>query len=499
MKLRLHQSIAPLLALSALLSGPASGADLKTETFDRDPGWEGHNNRVVPPEIKTVTQDFGYRATQFAGKATGEIGGRVHRSSTPASYAARIPAKTLSDRLTASGTFAITASVGSSGAFFGWFNSELPGERQSTLGFHFAGQGKGARLTLRLVTGQNQSCGTKVTPWEGKYQPTSIKNDGTRYTWTLDYDPEAASGHGQMRFVIRSNSAQPDTAFEGKTFTVDLPAGYKEHGTRFDRFGLMNSLKAGNPMTIHFDDLKRDGQAEDFSGDPQWVGAGNQFSFEDREQSGAHDFGFNAASRFAGGAAGEVGGIVWRSGEYAYYADRVGRLTFDDRLEARGKVVLKLGAPDSGMALGWFHSGEKKESPNHAGNFLGISIGGPSRVGHYLLPAYAPHAEGIEHKPGKQHPESRTVKPQQGPVLVPDKVFDWTLVYDPAGNKDIGSITLTMAGQTVSLNLRPGQKAEQKAAGAFFDRFGLFTTHVGGGAVKIYFNDLTYTTGKPRE
>src|SRR5205814_8824140 len=62
-------------------------------------------------------------------------------------YAATIPTKTLSDKLSASGTFALTATAGSSGAFFGWFNSDLPGEgRQCTLGFHFAGQGAGTRL-----------------------------------------------------------------------------------------------------------------------------------------------------------------------------------------------------------------------------------------------------------------------------------------------------------------------------------------------------------------
>ena len=169
MKTKLPRSITPLFF--AFLCVHAHSADaLKTEMFDRDPGWEGHKNRVVPTEIKSVTQDFGYRATNLAGTKPGEIGGRVHRSSARASYAVGIPTKTLGDKLTASGTFAITASAGSTGAFFGFFNSELPGERQSTLGFHFAGQGKGARLTLRLVTGRNQSCGTKVTPWEGKYQ-----------------------------------------------------------------------------------------------------------------------------------------------------------------------------------------------------------------------------------------------------------------------------------------------------------------------------------------
>ena len=41
----------------------------------------------------------------------------------------------------------------------------------------------------------------------------------------------------------------------------------------------------------------------------------------------------------------------------------------------------------------------------------------------------------------------------------------------------------------MTLSLKPGQKAE----GASFDRFGLFTSTAGGQMVKIYLDDLTYT------
>ena len=149
-------------ALAAIESVPG----IKTESFDRDPGWEGFNNRIMPKRIPTVTQDFGYSTSHFAGRARGEIGGEVWRSSTRASYAADIPPKTLNDKLTASGRFAITATSGSSGAFFGWFNAEHTGSgRRDTLGIRFDGEGSGARLALELVTDVNQACATKVTPW----------------------------------------------------------------------------------------------------------------------------------------------------------------------------------------------------------------------------------------------------------------------------------------------------------------------------------------------
>ena len=156
-----------VLFFSAACSAQAGGATgLKTESFDRDPNWEGFNNRITPRRIPTVTQDFDFRMSNFAGQEKGEIGGQVWRSSTRASYAARIPPKTLSQKLTASGSFAVTATSGSSGAFFGWFNSQnTGGGRRDTLGFRFAGEGSGSRLTFQLVTDKNQACGTKVTPW----------------------------------------------------------------------------------------------------------------------------------------------------------------------------------------------------------------------------------------------------------------------------------------------------------------------------------------------
>src|SRR6185503_18865798 len=107
-------------------------------------------------------------------------------------------------------------------------------------------------------------------------------------------------------------------------------------GTTFDHFGLMNMMKPGGRMSIYFDDLQYVRKAEDFSADPKWDAAGNRATYQSKDVAGAHDFGFSQTN-FAGGKAGEVGGIFWRSGKYAYYADKVGPLTLDDRLEASGK------------------------------------------------------------------------------------------------------------------------------------------------------------------
>jgi hypothetical protein len=470
-------------------------AESKTESFDRDPSWEGHNNHVPAPTVKPLEQDFGYRETNFAGSSPGEIGGVIWRAPNRASYAAQIPKKTLGDKLSASGMFALTASSGSSGAFFGWFDSAMPGDgRQSNLGFHFAGQGEGARLTLRLVTATNQSCGAKITDWEvvkkgEKIRPPSIANDGTRYTWKLDYDPAANDGQGQMQFTIVSNSQKPQP-FEGKLITVALPKGYKDQGTKFDRFGLMNTMKPGNSMSLYFDDVTHDGRTESFSQDPGWTGVNNQFSAPNREWGGAHDFGLSATTSHAGGSPGEVGGLMWRSGLYAYYADRVGPLTLQDRLEASGKMVLNVGPPDSGIYFGWFNSAEKEFAPTQAGNFVGIKIGGPTKVGHYFLPAYATDkTTPIERVGVRQHAETVSVDAGTGPVVVPQKPQAWKVVYDPMGNNGQGTIEATLDDKSATFPLKP----DDKAKGARLDRFGFFTTHRGGSFVRIYFDDLKYT------
>jgi hypothetical protein len=488
-----------LLVISVACSPFTSHAAVKTESFNHDPNWDGHNNRVEMKAPKTVAQDFGYRDSNFAGAAKGEIGGTIWRSSSRASYADAIEPKTLNDRLSASGTFALTNSSGSSGIFFGWFkNDSAEGGRQSTLGIHLAGEGSGGRITLQLVTASNQACGTKVTPWvvdktktraEGrKYRPTEVRNDGTRYTWTLGYDPAANNGDGELSFVIKSNRDTHD-AWEGKTFTVQLPKGYKQQTTTFDRFGLLSSGRPGNSMTIYFDDMEHDGKKFDFAADPGWSGSGNQVKYEQRSGGGVHDFGFSEKTNFAGSSPGELGGTMWRSGEYAYYADRTEALSMDTPLEASGKIILEVGPPDSGMFFGWFNSDEKEYSPLQAGQFIGVKVGGPTRVGHYFTPAYATKQTSRPAQGDKQHAKTIDVERGQGPVLTPQKVFDWKLIYDPTANGGTGAVTATLGDNSTTLNLKPGDKAK----GATFDHFGLFTTHRGGSYVRIYFDDLKYT------
>ena len=186
----LPRRLLPFWTAFALAPLPVSSAEstpppLKTEHFDHDPGWEGHNNHLPPKKSATVKQDFGYSPTNFAGKAAGEIGGAIQRATQPASYAAALaPAKTLESKLSASGSFAITGVQGGGGVFFGFFNSRQPGGSGrpiGSLGLDFDFENKGGRLAVRMISDGNKSCGTFITPYlPGKFRPTPIKIDGTR-------------------------------------------------------------------------------------------------------------------------------------------------------------------------------------------------------------------------------------------------------------------------------------------------------------------------------
>ena len=265
------------------------------------------------------------------------------------------------------------------------------------------------------------------------------------------------------------------------TFTVDLTPGFRKEGATFDRFGMLNMMKSGGTATMYCDDVLVDGKAQDFSKDPEWIGKGNRTTYEDREVVGAHDFGYSPETTIAGGGKGEVGGGLWRSGKFGYYADRVGPLNLEQRLEASGKVRLVTAGPDSDMLIGWFSSAANDKEPGDERNFIGVHVGGPTRIGHYFIPKLAT-ATGEKGKV------------DAGPILTPGKNFEWSLVYDPSGNDGKGEMTVTLGTETVTLPLKPGQRKQ----GASLDRFGLFTSTAGGQMVKIYVDDLKYTAAAPK-
>src|SRR5439155_4676964 len=81
-----------LAAVAGGLGAGEPGSKLREEHFDKDPRWDGHNNRIGENNPATVRQDFGYaEESPFHGPA---IGGWVTTAAAPAYYAKKLPART---------------------------------------------------------------------------------------------------------------------------------------------------------------------------------------------------------------------------------------------------------------------------------------------------------------------------------------------------------------------------------------------------------------------
>lgn len=431
--------------------------------------WEGHRNRLLAEPLPTTKQKFGYDA------ARREIGGFVQRSVAPAWYAKPVPKVTFADKLTASGTFAVTKADNGSNALFGWFNQTTRGWRApNSLALRVDGNGGKFWVFFEYGTQTLKTGGMGCFEGE-QYQTTKTKPfpaDGTPHTWELTYDPDAGGGGGAVLFTL-----------DGTKYTLPLAPGHKADGAVFDRFGLWNQQISGKGMEVFFGGLTVNGEKLDLAADPRWEGNGNDGTFPNRFVRPRHDFGFSN-TKFCGQAEpGEVGGIVWRDPEPVFYATPVGPLTLDHPLEASGRVVLKAAASDSGMTLGWFDSKAiRLEGKAGQGNRLAIMIEGPSRIGHYFRPVYGT-ADG-----------TRVVKPS-GPVIRPDGTpHTWAMKYDRKAG-DAGRITFRLDAAEETFDLKP----DHRKAGATFDRFGLFVREPADGHfVEVYAAELKFTTVPPK-
>ncbi|MGH9363224.1 MAG: hypothetical protein ACRD2T_15040, partial [Thermoanaerobaculia bacterium] len=365
-----------------------------------------------------------------------------------------IPERSLKDRLSASGRFAVRRAEGGSGMLFGWFHHGSRGWRTpSSLLFRLDGNGGKCWVFFEYGT-RGWSTGGGAT-FEGEYQTTStppLPGDGASHAWSLGYDPEGAGGRGEIAFTL-----------DAERFTAALLPGHQAEGAVFDRFGMVNQQTSGDGMEVYFDDLVIDGQPQDLKPDPGWEGVGNRVEFADRALRPLHDFGYSPATAHAGGAPGELGGIVWRDEAPAFYAAPVGPLALADELSASGNIAFRRAGSDSAVYLGWFSGAEKrgKAAPERQApqrSLLGILIEGPSRAGHYFRPVYrtaAGEGAGLD----------------QGPIIRPDgKPRRWSIRSMPRGAGGAPRITVALDGESCSLDLAPAHLAQ----GARFDRFGLF-------------------------
>lgn len=452
------------------------------EAFAADPGWDGFRNRLTPERPLVVRQDFGYRATNYArGARAGEIGGHVQRSPSSAYYAVPIEPKTLDDRMTASGKLAVRAADSSSGVLVGWFKAPPPSWRTPNA-FGFRVDGNGGKFWVFYEYGTSKWRTGGGGAFEGEqYQRTPtppFPADGKTHDWSLDYDPAAGDGRGRITFQI-----------DDRKYQLPMGDGHRDDGATFDHFGIWNVQIPGERIELYVDDLVVDGRTYSFDRDPRWQAAGNSAEFAERMIRPFHDFGYSA-TRHAGGAPGEFGGIVFRDERPAWCGAKTGRLSLDDELAASGKLALLKAASDSGVYIGWFDAAAKQahERPEHEArqkNYLGILVEGPSRVGHYFRPGY-----GSRDASG-QNAGELSARGRPWPVIYPNaQVHTWGIHYRPTAAGGAGQIEITFDGQTDTMDLAPGDRAR----GASFDRFGTFNLQSGGHGVELYLDDLSYSS-----
>lgn len=471
--------------VSSLCPEPVFSEELltqRTENFAKDPGWEGFRNRLLPDPLPTVKQQFGHRSTNFAGGvAAGEIGGRVQRSITPATYFMPVKTLTFEDPFTASGRFAVRNCEGGSGIMIGWFHDSSRGWRTpNSLAFRIDGNGGKYWVFYEYGTTHGKTGGAGCFEGE-RYQTTKtppFKADGTAHRWELSYDPRAADGLGAMTLAIDETVYPP----------VELTAEHRKDGIALNRFGIWNVQIAGAQSEIYLDDLKINDVSMTFDSDPGWKGEGNQVEFEDRIKRPHHDFGYSVTSLIHQ-EPGELAGVIFRDERPAFYAVPSGKLSLDDPLEASGKFRMESAAADSGFCLGWFNAETKRnkataEYQERATDYVAAMIEGPSRIGHYFRGAYSTSKGG-----GMIDGEDVSGTGALSVVHPDGKVHEWKLRYDPAGAEGRGTIEVMFDGERRTFALRPGDRK----AGARFDHFGVFNIQAGGHHVQFAMDDLTYT------
>jgi hypothetical protein len=488
----MRYAIHGLLALAYVFGlgwGPASWGGERTQRFDQDPGWEGRNNRSNRIPARAIRQDFGFspKTRHAGGQAVGEVGGMITPAAEPAYYAKRIAPRALRDRLTASGKLACGG--GPVHALVGFFNAATVNEWRTPNTIVLRIQGRGDRFFayVEYATSRWRACGDEPRPFarrrdprSGKLEPRGFTAGGAVHTWSLSYDPDAASGRGAIAATI-----------DGETSVCELATGHQADGATFDRFGVLSvSKSADSPGELWLDDLDVNGTVEDFATDPNWEGRGNRLTFRTTNIRPRFDFGFSTTHFAGGAAAGELGGLIFRGDirdrdRIACYGDRVVPLTLDRPLRASGAIALRRAVSDSTTLLGFYHSRiSLAASPSQASgfpeHFLGIAVEGPSREGFFVYPAYrvTGDRQGAADGPARPH-------------ILPDGApHHWDFAYQPPAAKRRGRITLTLGGHTTQVDLR----LEDHPSGDVFDRFGIVTTWIDGNGQSVYFDDLTYTS-----
>lgn len=478
------------LAVTALLS--CTPVAKLQERAPLGAGWEGERNRIEG-QVHPKRQEFGYIAPTQGGQGReGRIGGVVWRSIEPAHYGKPVGSFSFEDPLSCSGTLWLhnaTATMGwqnGSTVFIGFFNHREQGWRPvNFVGFRLEGYNEPDGATVEVSYGTSMWCaGGAFINAAGGVQQRQVSElesakllrvapDAKPHRWSLKYEPEGDGG--VIRFV-----------FDGAESVVRVAVEHRKQGAAFDRFGIFNAQMPGKSMEAEIGDLTINEVRENLAVDPNWEERGNRRMIEDKLAYGINDFGYSAVEK-------AIGGRLWRVEKSepqfkGWYGKRVGKLTLDNRLVARGRLRVLRFCVDSGMHFGWFNSREQGWPPK---NFVGVYLDSLSSKGRFITPMYGTRdarlvigEDGRKSFIGAAHGEERL-------LFFPDgRIYRWQLEYDPQGGGGVGAISLRLGNELYVMRLKPGDRA----LGAAFDRLGLFNMQDNNGKdCIIYLDELSYT------
>ena len=219
---------------------------------------------------------------------------------------------------------------------------------------------------------------------------------------------------------------------------------------------------------------------EDFRVDPNWEGRGNRTA-EKHARTVGQDFGYSRTNYAGGETIGEIGGHISRSLTPATYATGIPTKTFNDHFTASGKFAVTEADGSSGMLIGWFNTDSRGWRTPNSLAFRLDGNGGKYWVffeygtQNYLTGSGATF-EGERYQTTKTPPEQAD-----------GTVHTWSLTYDPSGAAGNGKITFLMDGNTYTVPLAPGHKAD----GATFNRFGMLNMQIAGKGMNVYLDDLS--------
>lgn len=479
------------IVVSVLSADVPSGLKMKTESFDRDPGWVGRNNRSAQTnKPRMVCQDFGFspNTNHAKGNSPGEMGGFLSPAGEVAFYGRSIPPKTLNDPLTASGK--ITMGQGGTHLLLGFFNSDTVHEWRTpnSMAMRLNGRGDNYFAYVEYCT-QKWRAGGDTTPFPSVIDPKTGRWNLIGFpceqssTWSLNYDPNGNGGKGVIAAKIGDAMA-----------ICNLDENHKQDGMTFNRFGIMTVMKsADSGSEVWFDDIQVNGDpVESFLIDPQWDARNNRRTYASRLVRPWFDFGFSDSNYAGGKGTGELGGQIFRGDcrypeRLAAYGDQIGPLTLAKPFKASGKIAMTRGVTDSTALFGFYNSVDSLKNSDSQNDstpesLVGIQVEGPSSDGFHFYPVVRAKNKGG--RPGNV---------RLSPIIYPDgRSHTWSLEYnvDPETRK--GLVKVALDGQSTTMELSSDEATDLTK----LDRFGIVTTWIDGNSQDVFWDDITYTVSQ---